>query len=314
MGSLSSIAVVSANDVWAVGYYYTSSYIDQTIIEHWNGTAWADVPSPNSGSDRNRLTGVSAMSANDVWAVGYYYDGVSAYRTLIEHWNGTAWLFVSSPNVGSTYNELNGVAVVSANDVWAVGSSGDSFGLYSTLTEHWNGSSWSVVSSPNAGSIPNELNGVAVVSANDVWAVGYYYNGTVYQTLIEHWNGTAWAVVPSPNSGSDRNRLTGVSAMSANDVWAVGYYDSGTIALDTLVEHWNGTAWAVVPSPNSGSARNELNAIAVVSANIVWTVGYSSSGQTLTERYADPCAAVCTIQFTDVPSGSTFYPFVTCLA
>ncbi len=46
----------------------------------------------------------------------------------------------------------------------------------------------------------NFLNGVAAVSANDMWAVGdYESSGSLLQTLTEHWNGTVWSVVPSPS-------------------------------------------------------------------------------------------------------------------
>jgi hypothetical protein len=310
--ALLSVTAVSANDVWAVGYYFGNSIIDQTLIQHWDGIAWTNAPSPFGGFSYNELDGIVAVSANDVWAVGSYYDGVGAYRTGVAHWNGTAWSIVPSPNAGSVYNELYGVAVVSANDVWAVGSYGDSLYTFQTLLEHWNGTAWSIVPSPNVGSGPNELKGVAVVSTNDVWAVGNYYNGATYQTLLEHWNGTTWSIVPSPNVGSDHNKLDGIAAVSANDVWAVGYYDSGTIAHDTLVEHWNGTSWVVVPSPNPGPGRNELKAMTAVSANIVWAVGRAD--QTLVERYADPCDSTCHIQFTDVAEGSTFYSYVRCLA
>jgi hypothetical protein len=43
-------------------------------------------------------------------------------RTLTEHWNGTAWSVVASPNVGATTTCSNAVAAV-PGDVWAVGSS-----------------------------------------------------------------------------------------------------------------------------------------------------------------------------------------------
>jgi hypothetical protein len=38
----------------------------------------------------NVLTGVTAGSATDAWAVGYYISK-SVRHTLILHWNGTAW-------------------------------------------------------------------------------------------------------------------------------------------------------------------------------------------------------------------------------
>ena len=97
----------------------------------------------------------------------------------MEHWDGSAWSVVSSPNAGTSHNYLNGVAAVSANDVWAVGYYVNGSNVDQTLVEHWNGSAWSVVSSPNAGTGDNDLYGVAAVSATDVWAVGYYNNGTV---------------------------------------------------------------------------------------------------------------------------------------
>src|SRR5207244_3692911 len=79
-------AAVSATDVWTVGYYdNTGSGLGRTLVEHWDGTSWAVVPSPNLGTG-SYLYGVAAVSANDVWAVGYSYN---PNRTLVEHWNGT---------------------------------------------------------------------------------------------------------------------------------------------------------------------------------------------------------------------------------
>ncbi len=187
---------MSANDVWAVGYYDDSNGNEDTLIEQWNGTSWTVVPSPSPGpSDTMISTGVAAVSANDVWAVGYYEDS-NGYGTLIEQWNGSSWTVV--PNPGSGF--LAGVAAVSATDVWVVGS-----GNTGTLTEHWNGTSWSMVRSPNPGprnSLIDNLESVVAVSATDVWATGVWGinegEAEADYTLIEHWNGSSWTVVPNP--------------------------------------------------------------------------------------------------------------------
>lgn len=50
---------------------------------------------------------------------------------------------------------------------------------------------WNVISTPNIGS--SYLNGVAAISAKNVWAAGAQ-SSVYYQTLIEHWNGTKWHV------------------------------------------------------------------------------------------------------------------------
>src|SRR5438874_1811018 len=184
---LSGVAAVSASDAWAVGTSGSQMSHGQTLTEHWNGNQWSVVKSPSPASMNNELFGVAAVSATDVWAVGFISHNTAngpVEQTLIEHWNGTSWSVVKSPNVG-TSPVLNGVAAVSATDAWAVGNSG----FNQTLIEHWNGTSWSVVKSPSPGS-GDDLRGVAAVSANDVWATGYTFNGSSIQTLVEHWNGT----------------------------------------------------------------------------------------------------------------------------
>ncbi len=269
---LTGTATVNSTDVWAVGYCSSNNGINQTLTEHWNGASWSVVPSPSPGPSGNELTAVAVVSTNDVWAVGYSNNG-----TLTEHWDGNSWSVVASPGGGS----LNGVAVVSTSDVWAVGYVGNQ-----TLTEHWDGNSWSVVASPGGGS----LNGVAVVSTNDVWAVGYSNN--ISGTLTEHWDGSSWSVVASPNPSSTQNSLQGVAVVSTSDVWAVGYYaNSNNGTYQTLTEHWNGNSWSIVASPNIYlSAYDFLYGVAVVSASDVWAVGFYSNGngnaeQTLTEHW-----------------------------
>ena len=111
--SLSGVAAVSTNDVWAVGYHGDPYYNPiQTLIEHWNGTAWSVVASPNEGTNNNELHGVAAVSPNDVWAVGFYTDSSGAHgQTLVEHWNGSAWSVVPSPNRGTgNYNLADAAA------------------------------------------------------------------------------------------------------------------------------------------------------------------------------------------------------------
>ncbi|MDQ6693868.1 MAG: hypothetical protein M3014_05525, partial [Chloroflexota bacterium] len=199
-------------------------------------------------------------AARPAWAGPPIHDLAGSSRAVQPAALLDCWQIVPSPNPSTSTAELNGVAVVSTTDVWSVGTYQDSNAVYRTLVEHWNGSAWSVVPSPNVGTQGSYLNGVATVSANDVWAVGEYENGT----LIEHWNGSAWSVVPSPNPGPGTNgRLIGVAAVSANDVWAVGSYYGGSGGADlSFIEHWNGGAWSLVSNPNPGTQENALDGVA----------------------------------------------------
>jgi hypothetical protein len=230
---------------------------------------WKVVSSPSGGYPNNRLFGVATRSSNDAWAVGYSsHDINTPQQALIEHWDGTQWSIVANPGVGGS--ELHAVAIVSANDVWAVGSSS---GYNKTLIEHWDGTSWSIVPSPVAN---GSLSGVAAISSSDVWAVGNDNNSPL-QTLVLHYDGTNWSVVPSPNPGTYNNFLAAVTALSTNDVWAVGTSVDKSFHTYTLTEHWNGTSWQAITSPNPGLLYNDLFGVAAHSSSDVWVVGYQSN-------------------------------------
>lgn len=186
--------------------------------------SWTGVQPPSTGTSGNALSSVAVLSSCNAWAVGDYSNG-TADQTLVEHWNGSTWTQVPSPDPAgaSQNNTLTGVAAISSTNIWAVGSyiSGTTG---KTLVEHWNGTAWTQVASPNpGGSFGDGLSGVAAVSSSNAWAVGSYSNGAAPQTLILHWNGTAWKHVTSPNL-TPPNFLSAVAASSATNVWAVGYY------------------------------------------------------------------------------------------
>jgi hypothetical protein len=252
--SLNGVSAVSATDAWAAGYYDSSG--DQLpLTVHWNGTAWkkVTVPAP-SGATSISLQGVSAVSATDAWAAGDYLNSSNVWEPLILHWNGTTWTqaAVTAPSGGS-FTTLNGVSAVSATDAWAVGNYTNSSGTPVPLTEHWNGSAWTQVASPAPRGAQNTyLQGVSAVSAADAWAVGDSGNGSGVQSpVILRWNGTTWKQVKSPApSGATVTSLNGVSADSATDAWAAGNYGNSSGVSESLILHWNGTAWKKVTSPN----------------------------------------------------------------
>jgi hypothetical protein len=290
---LNSVAAISATDVWAVGRSSPDGgNNNQTLTEHWNGNQWTIVASPNDGNGGSQLTGVSAVSTNDVWAVGYSYFGAPSYLTLIEHWDGSSWSVISSPNPGTASDSLYGVVALASNNVWAVGSFNSPGIPDQTLIEHWDGTSWSVLNSPSPGTSNDVLYAVTAISTNDIWTAGYL-SAPGQQTLIEHWDGTSWSVVPSPNKGLGSNYLTGIAAdPGTGEVWSVGSYQSSRYQhLRTLIEYWNGKRWKFVVSPNVGTFDNILNSVTDVSTNNVWAVGYYISSQqnfprqTLVERW-----------------------------
>src|SRR5689334_21396361 len=96
----------------------------------------------------------------------------------------------------------------------------------------------------------------------------------------------SWTLNASPNL-TDQD-FTAVTCITASDCWAVGAYMDSNFTAKTLIEHWNGLSWSVVPSPNSGTADNVLNGVTCTSASNCWAVGAytaASAQQTLIEQW-----------------------------
>jgi hypothetical protein len=173
------------------------------------------------------------------------------------------------------------VAATSATSAWAVGSTGGQ----KTVIEHWNGKSWARVASPSPGTY-DQLWAVTATSASNAWAVGMSQNTKEtpeLHTLILHWNGKAWSQVASPTPAGLGVELYGVKATSATSAWAVGYSAVYSEGWKTLILHWNGKAWAQVPSPDPVTVKsseltwNILQGVTALSATNAWAVGYSET-------------------------------------
>jgi hypothetical protein len=127
---------------------------------------------------------------------------------------------------------------LSPTNVWSVGGSatGEPLDTIKPAAEHWDGTSWSLVSVPNPDQgtrFRDFLTGVAAISANDIWAVGITHSGT----LTEHWDGTSWSIIKSPDPGRVTNSLSGVTALSDGTVAAVGAESTSTTTTGLILQN-----------------------------------------------------------------------------
>src|SRR5215472_11304454 len=195
--------------------------------------------------------------------------------------SSAGWTVQRAPALGTNDNSFGGVAAASRHDVWAVGNflpdtkSSNQDATLATAA-HFNGSGWVHTPVPNSGPNFNTLFGVAATPGK-AWAVGVAVNRAYFaHSLIEAWTGGAWHIARAPRLHSLRDILFGAAAVSPNDVWAVGERQSRSDTFRTLVEHWNGRRWAVVPSPNPGSTGNCLFGVAAAGPSDAWAVGQRS--------------------------------------
>jgi hypothetical protein len=264
---LHAVAAISTSDVWAVGEGSSSG--SQALMEHWDGTSWSEVTAPSAGVASVLYSIVSVPGTNELWAVGYYSSNNSNYA-LLEHWDGTQWTVFPSPSIPSNNAGLQSVTAFSSTNVWAVGWFTSPTGGEQTLIEQWDGTSWTVVPSPNTSS-DNVLFSIAPVpNTAELWAVGTDGGSGKYdKTLIEHWDGSTWSVVPSANLRGS-NFLLGSMAVATNDVWSVG-----TDSAKALMEHWDGVQWSIVSQPASTISKSSLWSIAgVPNQPYIWAVGF----------------------------------------
>jgi hypothetical protein len=182
-------------------------------------------------------------------------------------WDGSTWTVVPSPDPGSG-GSFNSVACTSVEFCAAAGVTQAGARSFSqSLVEVWNGTSWSVTTTPNPGSETNTLYGVSCTSPSSCTTVGWADQA---DPLVESWDGTSWTAVTTPNVG--QALLSSVSCTAGDACTAVGNTFPGGSSIRTLVESWNGSAWSIVASPDK-SLVNFLNGVSCLATGACTAVG-----------------------------------------
>jgi hypothetical protein len=183
---LSGVSCTSSTHCVAVGSQRTSTGQPKTLAMTWNGTTWTTQTTPNpSGSTMAELTGVSCTSSTACTAVGVYQTGTGGDYGFPMRWNGTSWSVqgVSLPP-GANFGRLDGVSCATSTACVAVGSYVDlGVGTF-TMSQTWDGTSWTVQVPPNPGPSDNRLKGVACTSATACHAVGDYVDGSGVRKVL----------------------------------------------------------------------------------------------------------------------------------
>jgi alpha-tubulin suppressor-like RCC1 family protein len=195
--NFTGVSADSADDAWAVGDAEGGQDNNgENVAIHWNGQAWTAVPVPCVNNDKivttcklkiiNRMSAVVAISPGDVWATGNQPDTPGAAGLNVPyllHWTGSAWSLVKTRNpgggsgaFGAVGSLFNGITALSADDVWVAGQTEYEDGSFLTLSEHFNGTSWSVAPSLDPGSVQdlpdNTFSAISGVSPHTLFAVG----------------------------------------------------------------------------------------------------------------------------------------------
>lgn len=290
---LTAVSCPTASYCVAVGVYESPSISGQaSMAATWNGSRWTVTAMPVP-SGFIVLSGVSCTSPTSCTAVGWD-DGPGVGRTLVETWNGSTWTVRHTPNPAqSTGSALTAVSCASATSCSAVGNYTTPGSYFLSLAEYWDGSAWKIQHTLNATGTDTYLTGVSCPAAGACTASGYIGGGA--GTLVEVLNAGTWTDVTPPSPGAN-DVLLAVSCSAATACTAVGKYDNTSGRAVTLAEAWNGSSWAVQPTPNNGARvmqNRELTGVSCLSASFCmaggWDTRYYLAGsgvlRALAERY-----------------------------
>jgi hypothetical protein len=224
-GGLFAVSCTSPSACTAVGNVLTTTGVTHSLIERWNGKAWA-IQASAKAARNTWLFGVSCTSASACIAAGYQNPGTGDAQLLAETWNGKVWKLTKTPRKsGSQGGIFDAVSCTSATACTATGTSFDA--TAPTLAERWNGKAWKVQTTPNPSNYKSSvesvaLDGVSCTSATACTASGQYAPGGSGAYFAEVWNGKTWRLQSTPEpAGFTSGALSGVSCVLSRCV-AVG--------------------------------------------------------------------------------------------
>jgi len=243
------------------------------LFSYGSAQEWEVFDSPNPYNYENVFWAVDGSSVDNVWAVGSYNSSNIPLVKLnfAAHWDGGQWQFVSTPNLGPTYNRLTGLAVISADEAWACGEYNPPGPSQMTLL-HWDGNQWSDGDAPwiDGGA---SLHAMKKIGPDEIWAVG----AKLGVAIAMHYEGSNWEYIEAPQVGARFNRFWAVDGTATDNVWAAGRWGDDWGQFYPLIMRWTGSNWQHIPGPDGYSMV--INGISVIAPDDVWMVGVTMDAQ-----------------------------------
>lgn len=264
------------------------------------GAAWSEMPTPpvHGGVAGVGLSAISCVAALDCIAVGSSEEAGGSEVLIAEHLDDGVWTMLPRPPLPrrATGAYLEDVSCVGPTFCMATGSSSTA-ALTAPLAERFDGSTWTVVQTPDPAGDDAQLAGVSCTARSFCVAVGSGV-GDPAQLFAETFDGSRWrlskALVPR---GSDESDLSGVSCRVRSCV-AVGSVAIGTnvegFAFHPLIERETSSGWRVVPTHDpTGSLASSLQSVSCPRGTECVAVGSTTTATSIQD-------------LTDVMSGTTW--------
>lgn len=284
-GRINALKMLSATDGWLVG----------SNVYHYDGHSWREVTAPRQ-SAYDTYGQIAAVSSSAIWIT---VDQGS--KPAILHYDGKTWTMQALPTPDSLhlgYYSLAGIAMASADEGWAIGSSDYSPTNDPTMNDmrplgallHYTGGVWKLEKT-----YPTyELKTISMASATDGWIGGDYWtdfkqyadgsSSALSRPFLWRLTDGVWQNAPLPGS-RDGSSLVGnvwsIQMRSATEGWMLGGFDSATpnnglptTPLEYLpLYHFQNGQWVEVPTPTSFPSPYNADQFAFISPDEFWAIG-----------------------------------------
>ena len=210
-------------------------------VEQYNGSRWSEVAEINT--TRANVTGFGSSTA------AIAGNGSTPDKSQVESWNGSAWTEIAELNTSRSDSASAGIQTsgMVATGTPVPGNPALQPGGTSTVTETWNGTSWTEVGDTNTKRLQA---GMAVSGTTSAGIIAAGEDGPGSRTVnAETWNGTSWTEVS--NISQQRGTIYNFMGHSTSANMAGGYSGTARVANN---EHWNGSSWTEIN--DLSTARN----------------------------------------------------------
>lgn len=245
---LTGVSAQSMTDVWVSGISVTTSGFENGVLAHWNGSSWVQIPEPPA-NELALPTALYARSSTQVVVIGQVSGGFLAEQWSLSGWQQIPIAMPAQTGVtaygGDTFFAISGL---SGHDVWVAGE----YNTQPIVDELVKGHLVARTPSLPHGDHVGAITGIAVESANSVWATGWgapqqlaspaTTASAAVQPLLYHWDGTAWSLVAgalTPSTAGSQSVAAAVVASGAV-IWV---FDATGVGLTVLANGLPGGPW-----------------------------------------------------------------------
>ena len=249
LATFADLALIDQNRFWAVGAHLVNGYL-KPIATKKRPTDWLKANPPISANAQGGLSDVTIAPDGTVWAGGWKTDSTGNARPWVTHRVGSTWQTSTLAAVGQGRASVMDLSFSSNTDAWAAGwIETDGGGGYQPFVEHWNGSGWTVQSTPWANNRSVILNAVEIEPGGRLVLAGMEIDN-IRQDITAVLDGSTWTVTSLSAGGPGRSAMMDTVPLSSGTMVA-GYFDNQPATLLPC----SGSKPSSYPGVNSGGSE-----------------------------------------------------------